>query len=202
MLFARTGHVGPQGLPEALPPPSPRGGLAPLLGAASPQPSLKSAPVLQPPAPHIVTHAHSQQMNHPGVSNPNSPWGSQGWRGERWGKGGRSAGSSGVSPLPGAPHLFFVPGTDPVPRPPSWPCTFLPVLPSGPIFPHTHGTLGGGCLYDSVMPWGDPWKCRSENVMQKAKVAFAAPAQGEGCPVGARRDPDPGPRASRGEKAT
>lgn len=52
------------------------------------------------------------------------------------------------------------------------------------------------------MPWGDPWKRRLENGMQKAKVPFAAAARGEGCPVGARWDPDPGPGASWGEKAT
>lgn len=38
--------------------------------------------------------------------------------------------------------------------------------------------------------------------MQKAKVPFAAPAQGDGCTMGARQDPDPGPGASWGEKAT
>lgn len=61
---------------------------------------------------------------------------------------------------------------------------------------------GGGCLYGSVALWGDLWKCRLENVMQKSKVPSAAPAWGEGCPVETQQDPDPGPGASWGEKAT
>lgn len=64
------------------------------------------------------------------------------------------------------------------------------------------GTPGGGCLHGSVMPRGDLWKCHSENVMQEAKVPFAAPQRVEGCPVGAQQDPDPSPGASWGEKAT
>lgn len=108
-------------------------------------------------------------------------------------------GSSGMSPLLGAPHRA---GTGPDSQALLAGCALISQRSQLVPFSPTHGRGGG-----AEAPWGEmslsmmPWKHCLENAMQKAKVPSAAPVEGEGCPVGAQRVPDPGPGAGWGEKA-